>query len=141
MKFNKTSKIKSFTDYKVENFFQIKTPKAREAMRNIFSKYSKVKLNELWKYLLNNSLEIYWLRHFHYLPTQIKAGIYKDYWVVSEDQLYLFLAIESLDYNLVASNIFVFRSSKLDFKKELSLKVYTKSYDYTIFEKYYWYFI
>ena len=120
-----------FTDYKVENFFQIKTPKAREAMRNIFSKYSKVKLNELWKYLLNNSLEIYWLRHFHYLPTQIKARIYKDYWVVSEDQLYLFLAIESLDYNLVASNILSL-SSKLDFKKELSLKVYTKSYDYTI---------
>lgn len=120
-----------FIDYKVENFFQIKTPKAREEMKHIFQKYSKLKLYDLWKYLLNNSLEIYGLRHFHYMPKHIKQTIYKDYWVVSEDQLYLFIAIESIDYNLVANNIKSL-NSKIDFKKEVCLKIFTKSYDYTV---------
>lgn len=119
-----------FTNYKVENFFDIKTKKAREAMKTIFSKYSKVKLKELWKYMLNNSLEIYWLRHFHYQPKNIREKIFHKYWVSDEDQLYLFLWIDSIDYN-DAANLVLAQNSKLDFKEEILLKIFTKSYDFT----------
>lgn len=119
-----------FTEYKVENFFEIKTKKAREAMKTIFSKYSKTKLKDLWKYMLNNSLEIYGLRHFHYQPKNVRQKIISKYWISDEEQLYLFIWIDSIDYNDVA-NLVLSHNSKVDFKEEILLKIFTKSYDFT----------
>ncbi|MDP5039141.1 MAG: HD domain-containing protein [Candidatus Gracilibacteria bacterium] len=118
-----------FTGYKVDNFFQIKTKKARENMKVIFGKYSKLKLIELGKYLLNNSLEIHGLRHFSYQPKIIKNKILNIYGLKKEDQFYVFLGIGSLDYKDVSKKILELNKNKVN-KIDFYLKIFNKNKDY-----------
>jgi len=125
----KSNKIN--TDYSIEKFLQLKTKKAREEIKNIFKKYSSVKLIQLWKYLLNNSLETYSLRHFESYPNKLRKLIIKNFWLKNIEQFYLFIAMGSISVdkiiNKISSNI---TNDKNHYTKNVSLKIKIKTDDF-----------
>ncbi len=127
VKLHKSNKI--YIDYKIENFFLLKTKISREQIKNLFKKYSSVKSEELWKYLLNKSLENLWLRHFWANPSKIKKLVIKSLGLLEEKQLYLFIAIWSIDIDKIVNKV-VSLSDKNDYKKEVSLKIKFKTKDF-----------
>lgn len=127
-------KIKSWNkvnfDYKVESVSLVKTLKAREKLKEMFNKYSKNKTEDLWRFLINNELEVYSLKHFDNLPSKIKKASIKNFWLKDENQLYLFLWLWILDVKKVFDFIASF-FDKNDFYNEVSLKIFTKTNDFT----------
>lgn len=120
-------------NYKVENIILVKTQEARENLKNMFNKFSKTKTQDLWKFLLNNDLEIYSYKHFEHLPNKVKNEVFKNFWVKNEKQLFLFLWLWITDHKKVSSYISTFLDKK-DFVKEISLKIFTKTNDFTTIE-------
>lgn len=116
-------------DYNIENFFLIKTQKAREQIKNIFQKYSKTSLINLWKHILNNSLETYSYRLFEYFPEKTKKEIIKSFWLSSEEQFYLFISLWSIDLDKVIKKI-ILSYDKKDFVRKVNLRIYTKTQDF-----------
>lgn len=127
IKLEKSSKI--YTHYKIENYFLIKTQKARDGVKMIFKKYSKNKLIELWKYMINSNLETYSYRHFHANSIKIRNTIIKSFWLKNENQLYLFLAIWSIDWDMVVKKI-ISLNDKKTFDKKVTLKMDLKVKDF-----------
>lgn len=124
IKLQKTNKI--YINYKIENFFLLKTKVAREQIKTLFKKYASWKSEELWKYLLNNALENLWYRHFEAIPWRVKKDVIKSLWLGTEKQLYLFLAIGSIEVEKVMNKILLF-NNKDDFNKSVSLKIKFKT--------------
>lgn len=127
IKLHKSNKI--YIDYKIENFFLLKTKIAREQIKNLFKKYSSEKLEQLGKHLLNTALENLWMRHFWANPGKIKRSIIKSFWLWDEKQFYLFIGIGSIEIEkiLIKMN---FLHKKDDYKKEVSLKIKFKTKDF-----------
>jgi GTP pyrophosphokinase len=105
-------KIKKWTsvnfDYKVEKIVLVKTQKARDKLKEMFNKYSKTKTEDLWKFLLNNELELYSYNHFEHLPQKIKQSVIKNFWLKDEKQFFLFLWLEILEQKKVFDYIITF---------------------------------
>lgn len=118
---NKSRNI--FTNYKIENYFLLTTKEARVWVKKIFEKYSKTKLAELWKYMLDNMLETYSYKHFHANTNRLKLLVIKSFWVIDEEQLYLFIAIWSIKIENIVQKII-----ELSFKKNFDKIVYLKLY-------------
>ena len=118
-----------YIDYKIENFFRLKTKIAREQMKEVFKKYSQVKSEELWKYLLNTQLENLWFRHFSSHPQKIKKNVIKSLWLGDEKQMYLFLALWSIEVEKVINKISIL-NNKDDYNKEVTLKIKFKTKDF-----------
>lgn len=127
IKLHKKNKI--YIDYKIENFFLLKTKIAREQIKNLFKKYSWEKLQYLWSYLLNTALENLWMRHFWANPGKIKRNIIKSFWLGDEKQLYLFIGIWSIEVEKILSKINTL-SEKKYYDKEVSLKIKFKTKDF-----------
>lgn len=127
IRLEKTNQI--HIDYKIENFFLLKTKIAKDEIKELFKKYSSIKLIELWKYMLNNSLETYWFRHFKSNPQKIKKIILKNFWLADENQLYLFVATWILEVEKVVNKINLYYD-KNSFNKEVSLKLKLKTKDF-----------
>lgn len=116
-------------DYKVEKIISVKTQKARDKLKEIFNKHSKAKTQDLWRFLLNSELEIYSYKHFENLPQKIKQLVIKNFWLKDEKQLFLFLWLWILEQKKVFDYIITFFEKK-DYKKEISLKIFTKMNDF-----------
>lgn len=126
IKLEKWEKI--FTNYKIENYFFLKTLKAKDWVKKIFEKYSKNKLIDLWKYMLDSSLETYSFRHFHAHSSKIKNSVIKSFWLKNENWLYLFVAIWSVELEKVVKKIINFYDKKT-FDKKVNLKIDLKIND------------
>lgn len=127
IKLEKSSKI--YTQYKIENYFLLKTQKAKDGVKMIFEKYSKNKLIDLWKYMINSNLETYSYRHFHANSIKMRNTIIKSFWLKNENQLYLFLAIWSVDSDMVVKRI-ISLNDKKTFDKKVTLKMNLKLKDF-----------
>lgn len=118
------------TDYKVENITLVRTQKARDWLKEIFNKYSKNKTQDLWKFLINSNLEIYSYNNFENLPWKLRQQVIKNFWLVDEKQMYLFVWLwiinEKKIFNYVVKLLW-----ERDFKKDVSLKIFTKTSDFT----------
>lgn len=120
---------KVFIDYKIENFFLLKTNEAKNHIKQIFEKYSKQKLTLLWQFMIDNTLEIYSYRHFQSYSQKIKHQVCKSFWVKNEEQLYLFIAIGSIDTQAVLKKIMSLFDKKV-FDKKVTLRLNLKMKDF-----------
>lgn len=116
-------------DYKIEKFFLLKTKIARDGVKELFKKYSSNKLIELWKFMLNNSLETYSYRHFSANSSKIKKEIIKSFWLKDEKQFFLFLWLWSIDVDKVIQKISLYNDKNI-FNKRVLLKIKTKTKDF-----------
>lgn len=127
IKLKKSNKI--YVDYKIENFFRLKTKIAKDQMKEVFKKYSQGKSQELWKYLLNTQLETLWFRHFESNPRKIKKNVIKSLWLADEKQMYLFLGLWGIEVEKVVNKISLL-NAKDDYNKEVTLKIRLKTRDF-----------
>ncbi|MDD5770082.1 MAG: HD domain-containing protein [Candidatus Gracilibacteria bacterium] len=126
IKLEKGNKI--FTNYKIENYFSLKTYNSREEIKKIFIKYSKDKLIELGKFILDSSLETYSYRHFQANSIKVKNQTIKSFGLKNENDLYLFIALGSIELeNVVKKIISLYTKNELD--KKVSLKINLKTKD------------
>jgi len=114
---------------KIENFFLLKTQKARDGLKELFKKYSSNKLIELWKFMLNNALETYSYRHFSANSSRVKKEIIKSCWLKNEEQFFLFLWLWSIEVDKVIQKMSLYETEK-SFNKRVLLKIKTKSRDF-----------
>lgn len=127
VKLKKSNKI--YIDYKIENFFRLKTKIAKDQMKEVFKKYSQGKSEQLWKYLLNTQLETLWFRHFESNPRKIKKNVVKSLWLADEKQMYLFLGLWGIEVEKVINKISLL-NAKDDYNKEVTLKIKFKTRDF-----------
>ncbi|MBW7954198.1 bifunctional (p)ppGpp synthetase/guanosine-3',5'-bis(diphosphate) 3'-pyrophosphohydrolase [Candidatus Gracilibacteria bacterium] len=117
-----------FTNYKIENFFNIKTSIAREEIKEIFKKYSTIKLVNLGKYTINTSLENLGYRHFENIPTKFRQNILKSFSFKDEEQMYFFIAIGSIETEKILNKV-ISIYTKDDKDKKVFIKINLKTID------------
>ncbi|MGE4444387.1 MAG: HD domain-containing protein [Candidatus Altimarinota bacterium] len=120
---------KIYIDYKIENFFLLKTKVSREQIKGLFKKYAQTKAEQLGEYLLNSQLENLGFRHFGANPQKVRKSVIKSVGLRDEQQLYLFVALGSLPVEKVVNKISQL-NNKEEYNKEVSLKIKFKTKDF-----------
>ena len=119
---------KAYSFFKIDYITIVKTNITRESLKQFFKKHSKDQRIRLWKFILNQVLEVLWFVMYDDLPYHIKKSILKKF--SFKDKRVLFDAIWSwnFDHNKVTKYVssIYFKSNKI---KYIFFKIYLEKND------------
>lgn len=117
-------------EFDLNHIAQVKTNLAVENIKKILKLASSDKRIKLWKYILNNKLEILWYSKFWEIPLKNRKTIISNFNLIDENDLYNNVWIWNINISQILKLIPNIYDIKNIWSKKVTLKIFLKVMDY-----------